>query len=136
MKSPFLALAFLVLTDGAAGAETRSATMAPQPRPRLDPALQATVPPPTIQSRKPSDPPYMLERLIVKERPAIPIRPPAVQDPKGEFSPIDGGRLWRKDRGAFRMEAGIWPSIELFEEEARFRPTKTRIDFDFLRIKW
>ena len=78
----------------------------------------------------------MLQRLVVKERGAIPLRRPAVDDPVGEFSPLRGGRYLRRDIGKFRVEAGLWPSIELFEEEARFKPMKVPIHMDFLRIKW
>jgi hypothetical protein len=78
----------------------------------------------------------MLERMEVKEAAPFPKRRPAVEDPSGKFSPASGGRLLRRDVGGVRFEVGIWPNIELFEEEARFKPTKIPIQFDFLRIKW
>ena len=117
---------------------TRLSAAMPQPRPRLDPARQAavTTPAPKEEKKTEAEAPVMMDRLVVKEHGSIPTHPPAVEDPTGEFSPLKGGRTLRRDVGNLRIEAGIWPHIELFEDEARFKPTKTRVDLDFLRIKF
>lgn len=74
--------------------------------------------------------------MVVKDSVIFRDRPPTVEDPAGKFSPLSGGRLLRRDAGGVRFEVGIWPHIDLFEEESRFKPTKTLIQFDFLRIKF
>jgi hypothetical protein len=141
MKLCRTVLPFLLMLAVAKGAETPRSPQQPQPRLRLDPQTRAAATEisderSSGEPRPSSEVPVMLQRLVVKETIPLPIRRPAVEDPTGSFSPLDGGRLLRRDVGGMRVEVGIWPSIELFEEEARFKPTKTRISFDFLRIKW
>lgn len=136
MKLLLAAMLSALVMEGVAAEPTSPAPLKPQPRVRLDPSRQVAVTRPVESEKKIGETPYMLERMVVKERSALPSRPPAVEDPTDPFSILKGGRMLRRDAGAFRFEAGIWPHIELFEEEARFKPTKTRIDFDFLRIKW
>lgn len=136
MKLLLAAMLSALVMDGVAAESASPAALKPQPRVRLDPSRQVAVTRPVEVEKKTGDIPYMLERMVVKERSALPSRPPAVEDPTDSFSILKGGRMLRRDAGPFRFEAGIWPHIELFEEEARFKPTKTRIDFDFLRIKW
>ena len=120
----------------ASGEESRSEGTSPQPRPRLDAARQTAVATPVNETKEEAAPVLLLEKLVVKDRSALPTRPPTVEDPVGEFGPLKGGRYLRRDAGPFRFEAGVWPSINLFEEESRFKPAKVLIEFDFLRIKF
>ena len=136
MKLLFAVILFAFVIRSAPADEKPPSPVIPQPRVRLDPNRQTAVTTPVEVEKKTTEIPYMLERMVVKERRALPSRPPAVEDPTGKFSPLDGGRMLRRDACTFRFEAGLWPHIELFDEEARFKPTKVRIDFDFLRIKW
>ncbi|HTO04797.1 MAG TPA: hypothetical protein VL069_13890 [Opitutus sp.] len=125
-----------LLSIGVAIAQDRSSsTMRPQPRPRLDPARQAAVSMPVAPAKSEAEV-LVLDRLVVKDSAIFRERPPAVEDPTGRFSPLSGGRLLRRDTGGFRFEVGIWPSIDLFAEEARFKPTKIPVHLDFLRIKF
>ena len=125
-----------LLSIGVAVAQNpSSSSVRPQPRPRLDPARQAAVSMPVAQSKSESEV-LVLDRMVVKDSPIFRQRPPAVEDPVGKFSPMSGGRFLRRDVGGFRFEVGIWPSIDLFAEEARFKPTKIPVQFDFLRIKF
>jgi hypothetical protein len=140
MKLLPLGLLSVLTICAAYAAETRSVVTQPQPRPRLDPARQTAVstpvPEPATEETKEDSVSMVLDRLVVKDR-AVPTgRPPAVEDPVGKFTPLKGGRLLRRDFGGLRIDAGLWPSIELFEDEARFKPTRTQITLDFLRIKW
>lgn len=139
MKHLLSAAISALIICSATAQQPGSNAIRPQPRPRLDPEQTATATPvttPIADDKNESGAPLMLQRLVVKERGAIPLRRPAVDDPVGEFSPLRGGRYLRRDIGKFRVEAGLWPSIELFEEEARFKPMKVPIHMDFLRIKW
>jgi hypothetical protein len=136
-KSRFTVACFLLAACGAIRGEEKAASPSPQPRLRLDAARQAAVPEPekSAEEKKPADVPYMLDRLIVKQR-AERLRQRAITDPTGPFDPFRGGRFLRRDIGAFRVELGIWPNIDIFEEEARFAPQKTKALFDFVRVKW
>ena len=136
MKLLLAAMMSALVIDTVAAESKSPVVVMPQPRVRLDPNRQTAVTTPVEVEKKTGETPYMLERMVVKERSALPSRPPAVEDPTEMFSPLKGGRMLRRDAGPFRFEAGLWPHIELFDEEARFQPTKTRIDLDFLRIKW
>jgi hypothetical protein len=126
-----------LLTIWAANAAApRSEGAVPQPRPRLDPTREAAVPTPVAEEKREANPALVLDRLVVKEQSIRTERLPAVEDPKGEFSPTGGGRFLRRDAGPIRLEAGVWPVIDLFAEESRFKPTKVLIEFDLLRIKF
>lgn len=133
MKLLFAA-SIAVLAMGMVRAEESRAV--PQPRLRLDPARMAAVSVPVAPAATEAAAPLMMDRLIVKERSAVPQRRREVEDPVGTFSPLGGGRLLRRDGRGLRFEAGIWPTIEVFEDEARFKESKTLIRFDFLRLKW
>jgi hypothetical protein len=127
---------FVFSTCAAIAAEPRSNGAVPQPRPRLDPTRQTAVSTRIPETKQEANPALVLDRLVVKESSVLAERPPAVEDPKGEFTLKSGGRFLRRDAGPFRFEAGLWPSIDLFPEESRFQPTKVLIEFDFLRIKF
>ncbi|MEO7600161.1 MAG: hypothetical protein ABIV50_14590 [Opitutus sp.] len=135
MKRVSTGLALMVLVSTGFAADVGPAPAAPLPRAKLDPATLPTVRPPRTDDVATNDP-IALEKMVVRQRP-LPIGPRrAVEDSTGRFTPMDGGRFYRRDAGPFRFEAGIWPTIELFDEEARFKGTQTKISFDFLRIKW
>lgn len=40
-----------------------------------------------------------------------------------------------KKTEASDISIGLWRAPELFEDEARFKPMKTRAEFDLVRIK-
>ena len=128
-------LALFLFASAAIDAVAASAASTPLPRAKLDPANLPTVPPPKADDPVTSDP-IALERMVVRQR-ALDLGPRReVEDPTGKFSPMNGGRFYRRDAGPFRFEAGIWPTIDLFPEESRFKGTKTHVSFDFLRLKW
>lgn len=109
---------------------------APLPRVKLDPTVLPTVRPPRTDEPAATNDPIALEKMVVRQR-ALDLGPRrAVEDATGKFTPINGGRFYRRDAGPFRFEAGIWPTIDLFPEEARFKESATHVSFDFLRLKW
>ena len=138
MKLLCVGVASLLALNAATAQEQRSSTVRPQPRLRLDPARQAavTLPAAPADQEQSDRPVHVLDRLVVEDSAVFRKRPPAVEDPVGKFSPLSGGRFLRRDLGGVRVEVGIWPYIDLFEEEARFKPTQTLIRFDLLRIKF
>ena len=136
MKTSTAAFLSVLFVCVAVGEETRSSSPVPQPRVRLDPVTRAAVVVPQNETGNASDVPIMLDRFVVKDRRELPIQRPTVEDPAGEFSPLKGGRLLRRDVGGVRVEVGLWPWIELFEKESRFKDSRTHVKMDFLRIKW
>jgi hypothetical protein len=136
MKLHFVGLLSLLLLFSASAQDKPADSVRPQPRVRLDPSRQKAVERPAAGTKKESNVPVMLERLVVKEAAPLPMRRPAVEDPQGEFSPAGGGRLLQRDVGGLTLEAGIWPHIELFEDEARSKGMKVPVEFDFLRLKF
>ena len=128
-------LAWALFFCGSLSADETVAPL-PQPRLRLDPTRQAAVSMPATEPKKSTGAPYMLERLVVKDRLESPIRQPAVVDTTEPFSPFKGGRFLRYDRGKVRVEVGLWTNIDIFDEEARFAGQKTKALFDFVRLKW
>jgi hypothetical protein len=138
MKLLCVGVVSLLTMSVATAQDQPSSTVRPQPRLRLDPARQAavTLPAAPADQEKSDRPVHVLDRLVVKDSAVFRERPRAVEDPTGKFSPLSGGRFLRRDLGGLRVEAGIWPYIDLFEEEARFQPTQMLIRFDLLRIKF
>lgn len=138
MKTIALGVLSVVAVCVATAAIERSSSPLPQPRVRLDPATRSAIPEPERRPEEPSAPArvILMERLVVKERSALPLREPAVEDPTGAFSATRGGRFMRRDAGRFRAEVGLWPWINIFGEEARFAPQATRVGVDVVRVKW
>lgn len=138
MKTVTLSLLSFALVGLIGAAERRPSTLTPQPRVRLDPATRSAIPEPVRRSPEPATAgsPYLLERLVVKERSVLPLRPPAVEDPTGRFTPVRGGRFTQQEVGPVRVEIGVWPWIDLFAEEARFADQVTRVSVDVVRMKW
>jgi hypothetical protein len=136
MKLHYVGLLSLLLLASMSAQDKPAESVRPQPRVRLDPSRLKAVERPEAETKKASNVPVMLERLVVKEAAPLPMRRPAVEDPQGEFSPAGGGRLLQRDLGGLKLEAGIWPHMELFEDEARFKGMKVPVEFDFVRLKF
>ena len=116
-------------------AEPGVSSATPQPRVRLDPATRAAVAEPaTREISTSSNDAGVLDRYVVRGRSLLLRRNP--QEPEGAFTPANGGHFFQHDLGGLRVEVGLWTTIDLFDEEARFKPQKTKFSFDFLRIRW
>src|SRR5688500_380733 len=93
-----------VLTIWAANAAApRSEGAVPQQRWSLNPARKAAVAAPVAEEKREANPAIVLDRLVVNEQGVLTDLPPAVEDPKGEFSPSGGGRFLRRDAGPIRL---------------------------------
>jgi hypothetical protein len=130
----YFRLLFVFATVSALVAED-AATRSPLPRARLDPATRSAVVLPANEPSTRPEPPLMLKRFNVTGRGLTPLRRPAVEEAKGDFTLRDGGRLI-KDIGALRGEAGVWPWIDLFEEEARFKEQRVGVQMVFFRFRF
>lgn len=139
MKIVRLILFWLALAAGVLAAEEKLAGgVAPQPRVRLTPMPQGVV----ARVEKPVAPEpgagtVLMEKMVVTgSRMTSPgANAPQEPDPK-HFSLRRGGPMIEGKIGTLPFAAGLWASDELFKEDAKFRPQKTRVDVDFLRIKW
>ena len=136
MKPFIIGLLVIFIVSNRVAADEQASPLTPLPRVKLDPAVLPTVPPPRADAPAANNDPIALERMVVRQR-ALDLGPRReVEDPTGKFSPLNGGRFYRRDAGPFRFEAGIWPTIDLFPEESRFKSTKLLVSFDLLRIRW
>lgn len=129
----------LVLIAGIfAAQEKRAGAAAPQPRVRLMPTPKGTV----ARVEKPaiSEPgtgTVLMEKMVVTGSRLSSPTGTAPQEPDSKhFSLRRGGPMIEGKIGTLPFAAGLWASDELFKEDAKFRPQKTRVDVDFLRIKW
>ena len=124
-------LLFTLLAGALAGQEKPTTAVIPQPRPRLNPVAVAAAG--ATGEKQASDAAIVvLDRFIVKAEGVVPTGPKKEAEPEGKFSPLRGGRFF----GNARVEVGLWPYVDMFEKDARFKPQKTSVGLDFLRIKW
>jgi hypothetical protein len=128
----------LALTAGAFAAEEKRAdSVTPQPRVRLALTPQGAV----AQVEKPAKPEanigtLMMDKVVVTDsKLAGPWLRPLEPEPK-KFSLLRGGPMFEGRIGSLPFAVGLWAWDDLFKEDAKFRPQKTRIEVDFLRIKW
>ena len=128
----------LALAAGAfAGEESRTDGATPQPRIRLALTPDGA----GAQMEKPARPgvgagPVMMDKVVVTDsRLAGPPLRPLEAEPK-KFSLLRGGPMFEGRIGSLPFAVGLWAWDDLFKEDAKFRPQKTRVDVDFLRIKW
>lgn len=128
----------LALTACAFAAEEKRAdSVTPQPRVRLALTPEGAV----AQVEKPAKPEanagtVMMDKVVVTDSKlaGVPLR---AQEPEPKkFSLLRGGPMVEGRIGSLPFAAGLWAYDDLFKEDAKFRPQKTRADFDFLRIKW
>lgn len=128
----------LALTACAFAAEEKRAdSVTPQSRVRLALTPEGAV----AQVEKPAKPEanagtVMMDKVVVTDSKlaGVPLR---AQEPEPKkFSLLRGGPMVEGRIGSLPFAAGLWAYDDLFKEDAKFRPQKTRADFDFLRIKW
>jgi hypothetical protein len=101
---------------------------------RLQPTPQGAAP--QIEARDKTSAatePVMMDRMVVGTSP-LPARP--MQPEPERFSLQHGGPVVQEKLGQFPIALGLWSSTDAFSEEAKFKPQKTRADFDVARVKW
>lgn len=113
------------------------ATTAPQPRVRLHrEAAGATA---KVEEKSPpaaDDSIVVAENYVVRDS-KLPSPPrPLREETRRSFSPREGGPLLRKTTSSgFDASFGVWRHVDLFGEEAFFKPQATRAEFDVVRVK-
>lgn len=139
MKVPLLALLSLALNAGVFAAEPRRVEgITPLPRVRL-----AVTPQGAVAQVEKSAPAEAGARVVVMDKIVVNgeklTAPSNTQPPEPEpkkFSLLRGGPMIEGTAGAFTTAVGLWSWTEIFPEDAKFRPQKTRADLDIVRIKW
>lgn len=129
-------LSSLVLVVAAAttyAADRPPERLEPQPRVRL---IQTPVG--AVAQKQPvvtPGPPVMLQKVEVSEK-KLPQNPSdeTPSDPK-EFSLAGGGTLFIGELRGAPAAVGLWPRYDLFWKDARFKPQKTRVDIEVVRVK-
>ena len=123
-------------------AEEKPATpVTPQPRLRLEPttvspAKSAAAPTPSTTFDLPAHHPIIvMEKYTVKEAPLPAVPRPVTPEPKN-FSLLNGGPLLKGKLGSLPFEAGVWPSEDFDSKGWHSAAHASRVQFDFLRIKF
>lgn len=75
----------------------------------------------------------MMDRVVVGTSP-LPAR--RVEPEPQRFTLLSGGPVAQEKIGRFPVALGLWSATDVFSEEARFKPQKTRADFEVVRVQW
>jgi hypothetical protein len=124
---------FVLFTVIAAAAEQSSPRAVPQPRVRLHPSPQG----PVARVEKAANAPVsvMLEKVVVTESKLPQGQSDEVPaDPK-RFTVSGGGTIFTGRIGDAPYSFGLWPRYDLFWKDSRFKPQKTRVDIEVVRVK-
>jgi len=137
MKPALPTLFWLSLAAGAFAADdTPINPSVPQPRPRLVQTVAGATPQVEPAAPQATPPTFVMTKFVVRESP-VPggVPQPLSPEPKA-FSFLNGGPLYTGKLGSLPFEAGVWTPIDIMPETAKFRPQKTQVEFDFLRLKF
>jgi hypothetical protein len=130
--APFCGAALAVA--GIAFAADTSAEQMPQPRPRL--VIPGTTASGIVPSAaKTGNVTVTLPKVVVSDR-ALSRDPERLTESKGAFTPADGGSLLQSDRNGTVFELGLWRWENVDQEGEKFRPAKTRVDMEVMRVRW
>ncbi len=127
----FVALAFGCWTL----AGTAWAAAHPQPRVRLHREASGATATVEQKAAAPEDTVVVAKKYVVRDA-KLPSPPGPLRDEaRSSFSLREGGPLFVKSTERFQRSIGLWRHVELFGEEARFKPQETHAEFDLLRAK-
>ena len=140
MKTFLTIVLFALVASTGAAAERSAAKIVPQPRVRLDPDSRAAVAVPAKEVRKePTAPAVVMDKFIVKEHGTVQKEPAQEEGPKGKFTLFGGGHVATGEVGNAQWAVGAWPwlpTTDVMWKDQRFKPQKTRVDLDFVRVNW
>jgi hypothetical protein len=140
MKTPSAVLVLVLIASTVAGEERSVPPTIPQPRLRLDPISRAAVVVPAKEAGKePNTSVVVMDKFIVKEQGVAPKEPTDEEGPKGGFSILGGGYVAMGEIGKAQWEIGVFPWLprsDVMWRDQKFKPQKTRVDWDFLRVHW
>ena len=52
------------------------------------------------------------------------------------FSVTGGGPILTGKIGALPFAIGLWPWVDVMADDAKFKPARSRIDIEIVRIRW
>ena len=138
MKLAATTLLSLALISPLLSAESAATTgIRPQPRVRLQQSSQGAV----AQIEKsvmpaPESGAVMMDKVVVAES-KLPTTPNQRVEPEPtKFSITGGGPLMKGKIGPLPFEIGLWPWVDVMADDAKFKPARTRVDLEVVRIKW
>lgn len=103
---------------------------APLPRPRILQTASGAV----AQQPKAGSEAISLPAVEVTQS-KLPTGPARARDPEpSRFSLFRGGPVLARDLGGTSVQIGMWAWRDIFEEDAKFRAPKVRVDFQLVRI--
>jgi hypothetical protein len=124
---------FAFIIAMAVAAEPSPPRAVPQPRVRLQPTAEGSVA--KVGKEESAPAPVVLEKVVVAESKLPLNQPDAVPwDPK-EFTASGGGTLTTGKVGEAPYAIGFWRRFDLFWQDARFKPPKTHVDIEVVRVK-
>ncbi|MDP3070785.1 MAG: hypothetical protein Q8N18_10875 [Opitutaceae bacterium] len=110
------------------------AVIKPQARVRLQQTSQGAV----AQVEKPAPDPgtVTMDKVVVTDSklPSTPTR--RVEAEPTTFSLTRGGPITTGKIGTLPYEIGLWPWTDVMADDAKFKPARSRIDIEVVRIKF
>ena len=110
------------------------AVIKPQPRVRLQQTSEGAV----AQVEKPSSDSnaVLMDKVVVTDS-KLPATPNQRVEPEPtEFSLTRGGPIMTGKIGKLPFEIGLWPWTDVIADDAKFKPARSRIDIEVVRIKF
>jgi len=133
MTHMYRTISTLLFVTAVVAAAEQSERVVPQPRVRLHVTPQGMVA--RVEKIESAPVPIMLEKVVVAESRLPQSRPDEVPvDPK-QFSASGGGTLFSGKVGDAPYAVGLWPRYDLFWKDSQFKPQRTRVDIEFVRVK-
>ncbi len=111
------------------------AAVKPQPRVRLQQTSQGIV----AQIEKPaphSAGTVLMDKVVVTDSKLLATPNRRVEPEPTKFSLTRGGPITTGKIGMLPFEIGLWPWVDVMAEDAKFKPSRSRIDIEFVRLKW
>ena len=106
----------------------------PQPRVRLQQTSQGAVA--QIEKPAPESDTVQMDKVVVTDS-KLPATPNQRVEPEPTtFSITHGGPIMKGKIGKLPFEIGLWPWTDLMADDAKFKPARSRVDIEIVRIKF
>lgn len=135
MSRAALALLSLVFIAPLVAAESAASLgIKPQPRVRLQQTQQGAVA--QVEKQVPESSTVLMDKVVVTDS-KLPTTPNQRTEPEPTtFSLIRGGPITAGRIGRLPYEIGLWPWTDVMADDAKFKPARSRIDIEIVRIKF
>jgi hypothetical protein len=110
------------------------ATLKPQPRVRLQQTSHGVAA--RVEKPSPDSSTVLMDKVVVAES-KLPAAPNQRAEPEpATFSLTRGGPIMTGKIRTLPFEIGLWPWTDVMADDTKFKPARTRIDIEVVRIKW